>query len=204
MKELRLSLKKECFEMTKAGIKTEDYREINEYWIKRLTSDFSWDMEKYPLKLNEHKEVLNKGSMKPKVFDCNTMTLGYPKNGYTQRIIQYEHAGIEIRTGNPEWGAEPNKLYFVIKHGKRLSKRKELKTYINDTVEAYIANTYKEHERKSGSMEYFEIGKWGFYVDYEHRGARDNGSLIDLEIEIREVWSSKQEVFPRVRDLLNK
>lgn len=25
--------------------------------------------------------------------------------------------GIEIRTGNPEWGAEPGKLYFVIKHG---------------------------------------------------------------------------------------
>jgi len=60
---LRLSLKSKWFEMTKSGIKKEDYREINSYWIKRLTSDFSWDMNKYPLKLNEHKEVMNKGSM---------------------------------------------------------------------------------------------------------------------------------------------
>jgi len=33
---LQLSLKKQWFEMTKAGIKTEDYREITPYWIKRL------------------------------------------------------------------------------------------------------------------------------------------------------------------------
>lgn len=34
---LRLSLKSKWFEMTKAGIKTEDYRDITPYWIKRLT-----------------------------------------------------------------------------------------------------------------------------------------------------------------------
>ena len=118
---LRMSLKTKWFEMTKAGIKTEDYREINSYWIKRLTSDFSWDMNKYPLKLNEHKEVLNKGSMKPKEFICNIMTLGYPSNDDTERILKLEHKGIEIRTGNPEWGAEPNKLYFVIMHGAILA-----------------------------------------------------------------------------------
>ena len=118
---LRMSLKSKWFEMTKAGIKTEDYREINSYWIKRLTSDFSLDMTKYPLKLNEHKEVINKGSMKPKEFSCNIMTLGYPSNDNTERILKLEHKGIEIRTGNPEWGAEPNKLYFVIMHGAILA-----------------------------------------------------------------------------------
>jgi hypothetical protein len=118
---LRLSLKRKWFEMTKAGIKTEDYREINTYWIKRLTSDFSWDMNKFLLKLNVHKEVVNKGSMKQKTFDCNIMTLGYPKNGNTERILKLEHKGIEIRTGNTEWGAEPNKLYFVIMHGAILA-----------------------------------------------------------------------------------
>ena len=118
---LRLSLKTKWFEMTKAGIKTEDYREINTYWIKRLTSDFSWDMNKFLLKLNVHKEVVNKGSMKQKTFDCNIMTLGYPKNGNTERILKLEHKGIEIRTGNTEWGAEPNKLYFVIMHGAILA-----------------------------------------------------------------------------------
>jgi len=49
------------------------------------------------------------------------MTLGYPKSNDTERILKLEHKGIEIRTGNPDWGAEPDKLYFVIKHGKILN-----------------------------------------------------------------------------------
>ena len=36
MNNLQLSLKNKWFEMTKAGIKTEDYREITPYWLKRL------------------------------------------------------------------------------------------------------------------------------------------------------------------------
>jgi len=46
------------------------------------------------------------------------MTLGYPRSTDKERIIVLEHKGIEIRTGNPEWGAEEGKLYFVIKHGE--------------------------------------------------------------------------------------
>ena len=107
-KTLTLSLKKQWFEMTKSGIKTEDYREITPYWIKRLTTDFTYKHdEDTPLNFEA----------KFKNFTQNIMTLGYPKKGDTERIIQFEHAGIEIRTGNIEWGAEPNKLYFVIKHG---------------------------------------------------------------------------------------
>lgn len=118
MRKLQLPLKRRWFEMTKSGEKKEDYREINTYWIKRLTENFSWDMNKYPLKLNEHKDVLNKGSLKPKSFDINTMTLGYPTSTDTERILRLEHKGIEIGYGKPEWGAEPNKLYFIIKHGE--------------------------------------------------------------------------------------
>lgn len=53
--------------------------------------------------------------------DTNTMTLSYPKSTDFERVLKLEHKGIEIRTGNPEWGAEPNKLYFVIKHGRFLA-----------------------------------------------------------------------------------
>jgi len=35
IRDLRLSLKTKWFKMTKAGIKTEDYREINDYWVIR-------------------------------------------------------------------------------------------------------------------------------------------------------------------------
>lgn len=96
---LQLSLRRKWFELTKAGIKTEDYREITPYWHKRLYQN------RY--KSNE--------SLKD--FKTNTMTLGYPKKGDPDRTLILEHKGIEIREGNPEWGAEPGKLYFVIKHG---------------------------------------------------------------------------------------
>ena len=82
MKTLRLSLKKKWFEMTKAGIKMEDYREINQYWTTRLRISYTF-----------------------KQFDCNAMTLGYPSANDGERILILEHKGIEIRTGNPEWGS---------------------------------------------------------------------------------------------------
>ena len=112
---LRLSLKKKWFDMTKAGIKTEDYRELNEYWHKRLfTKDAIDHMEDCH---DNYGGCIHVNDLDFKKFDCNVMTLGYPSNDDTERILKLEHKGIEIRTGNPEWGAEPNKLYFVILHG---------------------------------------------------------------------------------------
>lgn len=126
MKTLQLSLKQKWFDMTKAGIKTEDYREITPYWFSRLFKDG----HKNILLRKESCDSLLKANsaskwnfdngyyFKFKHFDHNIMTLGYPKSTDTDRILKLEHKGIEIRTGNPEWGAEPGKLYFVIKHGK--------------------------------------------------------------------------------------
>lgn len=120
---LQLSLKKKWFEMTKAGIKTEDYREITPYWISRIldkdifrgmtTEDFIKWYNNPPKHVTLNHVVNN--------FKTNTMTLGYPKKGDAERILKLEHKGIEIRTGNPEWGAEPGKKYFVIKHGEILT-----------------------------------------------------------------------------------
>lgn len=133
---LQLSLKKKWFEMTKTGIKTEDYREINPYWLSRLmyySSGSGFSLTKEELEeacsdirsahqsiydLTEHLDYhLDNWYLKFKPFKINRMTLGYPKSTDTERILKFEHKGIEIRTGNPEWGAEPDKLYFVILHG---------------------------------------------------------------------------------------
>ena len=123
---LQLSLKSKWFEMTKAGIKKEDYREINEYWTKRLVES---DIENpeigqalCALRDGYTQESVNEiYGVKLKHFKINKMTLGYPKSTDTERILRLEHKCIEIRTGNPEWGAEPNKLYFVIMHGAILA-----------------------------------------------------------------------------------
>lgn len=123
-----MSLKRKWFEMTKARIKKEDYREITPYWKRRLYHCAN-DENKSPTCIDfnlEEEHLLNCnnchiGLSYFKSFDTNTMTLGYPKSTDTERILKFEHAGIEIRTGNPDWGAEPGKIYFVIKHGKQIS-----------------------------------------------------------------------------------
>lgn len=117
MKNLQLPLKKNWFEMTKSGIKTEDYREITPYWANRLCN-------KHPLSVIAGGDFRDKHTGQQftfKKFTQNTMTLGYPKSTDTERIIKFEHKGIEIRTGNHEWGAEEGKLYFVIKHGNPIN-----------------------------------------------------------------------------------
>lgn len=127
---LQLSLKRKWFGMTKPDIKTEDYRNINEYWVKRFfhhkESKLSTEeIVRYILNYKyygyaEVDSIFTYHELSFKKFEQNVMTLGYPSKDDKSRIKIFEHAGIEIRTGNPEWGAEPNKLYFVIKHGKQI------------------------------------------------------------------------------------
>lgn len=120
MKEqnLQLSLLSEWFYMTKCGMKQADYRDITPYWCNRLllyngvSKSKKWWQEYLKSNLLFCPEF--------KHFDYNIMTLGYPKSTDTERILKLEHKGIEIRTGNPLLGAEPNKLYFVIKHGETI------------------------------------------------------------------------------------
>lgn len=50
----------------------------------------------------------------------NSQFISYELSTDTERILKIEHKGIEIRTGNPDWGAEPGKLYFVILHGNEI------------------------------------------------------------------------------------
>jgi hypothetical protein len=126
---LQLSLKTKWFEITKAGIKTEDYRDINHYWCRRLLEldeETEWDIWQEFIEdlanpnrgYEDVNQCLSFYGVRVKKFDYNIMTLGYPSKTDTDRILKLEHKGIEIRTGNPDCGAEPNKLYFVIKHGQ--------------------------------------------------------------------------------------
>ena len=111
--------------MTKVGIKKEEYREVNSYWFKRLVLDYKEVAYCYGININDNSQIQNICAapyyLKPIefiLFDYNLMLLGYPKLTNIERVLKLEHKGIEIRTGNPQWGAEPDKLYFVIKHGK--------------------------------------------------------------------------------------
>lgn len=132
---LQLSLKKQWFLLTESGIKKEDYREVTPYWYarlvrrSRLASIKKAQLSFWISQLNNQEglAIRNLPNLNEIFSGCfnefttNIMTLGYPSKTDESRILRYEHAGIEIRTGVELWGAEPNKLYFVIKHGKRIN-----------------------------------------------------------------------------------
>lgn len=101
MKTLTLPLKREWFEMIRSGFKTEEYRDLNDFWAKRLAEN--------PVIT---KDYIMPG--KPKKFDSVVFTCGYPKKTDTSRRIEFRNPKIEVRCGQEEWGAEHGKAYFVI------------------------------------------------------------------------------------------
>lgn len=103
MATLTLTLKKKWFDLIKSEVKTEEYREIKPFWTKRLMRpviDYADGRISIP-------DV-------PREFDTLVFTLGYPKADDMSRRMVFKNPKIEIRTGNPEWGAEKDKVYYVI------------------------------------------------------------------------------------------
>lgn len=105
MKILHLPLKKEWYEMIESGVKTEEYREIKDFWWKRFSTidrnapenqDVEW-----------HK------------WECYRFDAVKFSYGYTKRTMTFECKVIMIGRGRPEWGA-PEEDVFIIKLGKRI------------------------------------------------------------------------------------
>lgn len=106
MNTLHLTLKKKWFDMILSGEKKEEYREKKDFWINRLC-----DFEKC-LKSNSYEHF--------KSFDTITFKNGYASNA-PEMVVEFK--GIEIKEGNPDWGAEPSVKYFVINLGQILSTK---------------------------------------------------------------------------------
>lgn len=102
---LTLPIKKKWFDMIKAGEKKEEYREVKPYWTKRfenvvlMLSNLSQeDMDYLCIKNDYNKtEIILKN--------------GYSKNSPSLKC----KVSISIGKGNPKWGAEEGKLYYVLK-----------------------------------------------------------------------------------------
>lgn len=102
MKILHLTLKKKGFDMIASGEKKEEYREIKDYWVNRLC--------------NVGAEVEHCG------LDYKDFDIVEFKNGYSKDAPKVHLQFIEcyVDKGKPEWGAELDKEYFVIKLGEIL------------------------------------------------------------------------------------
>lgn len=91
---LTLPIKKKWFDMIKSGEKKEEYREIKPYWTKRLNF-ISYDEKGVVYQVNKNILLRN----------------GYSKNSPTLKCYVQINEGY----GKSEWGAEPNKMYYVLK-----------------------------------------------------------------------------------------
>ena len=116
MKTLTLSLKLKWFDMIKAGVKKEEYREIKPFWEKRLLDYKAIKADVQVLTFKRYVLRIPYDICKdyPRGFDSLVFTLGYPKADDTERRLTFKNPKIRIGTGRPEWGAEPGKQYFVI------------------------------------------------------------------------------------------
>lgn len=130
--DIRITLNKELFYITKDRTKREDYCEINCYWVRKLYW-FEYELElcqveaivdgfkslfsKTP-KFKSEEEICATYDMSRKTFVNNIVTLKYPKPEEYSKIIALKHEGFDIGYGKVEWGAKKKKPYFIIKHGE--------------------------------------------------------------------------------------
>ena len=130
MKTLDLVLKRKWYDMIDSSVKTEEYREIKPYWIKRLIEERDPSHHDYYERITRNRAeffcardillqyYLEESFVRYKDFDTVTFHLGYAKN---RPSMTFQIKDIAISRGKPEWGAEVGESYFVIELGKRMS-----------------------------------------------------------------------------------
>ena len=115
MNILHLPLKKEWYEMIESGVKTEEYREIKPYWIKRLCENW--------VGRDRFIDCMNNcciNCIQTKLYNLYKYDAVKFSYDYTKRTMTFEIESITIGKGKPEWGA-PTEDVFIIKLGKRIS-----------------------------------------------------------------------------------
>lgn len=86
MRVLKVAVRKEYFLEIQSGKKKEEYREIKEYWIKRLS----------------------------KKYDEIWITLGYPQKLEKEKILKFKYNGFEIKTIKHKEFGTSNVIVYAI------------------------------------------------------------------------------------------
>lgn len=102
-----LTIKKKWFDLIKSGEKKEEYREIKPYYDSRLPKQFGMFREDNKLVIGNTWGYLKACSLKRQIIFRN----GYKHNSPCITAI----CSLDIGAGKEEWGAEPGKLYYVLK-----------------------------------------------------------------------------------------
>lgn len=104
---LILPIKKKRFDMIVSGEKKEEYREIKPYYDSRFMNAFGFLLAGGQMVYGEAApEEIRKPWPVPVVF----------RNGYSKDSPEIVcKCTLQFGEGKPEWGAEPGKMYYVLK-----------------------------------------------------------------------------------------
>ncbi len=122
-KTLKLTVNKTWFDMFKAGIKKEEYRELKQYWINRLC-------KKHPMSVIAGGDFMSKHTRQQ--FDFLNFDFVELTNGYSKKSPQltFEFKGTRIDNDyNMDWGGhlmcdeEGSKNHcFIISVGREVGR----------------------------------------------------------------------------------
>lgn len=108
---LDLSLCYKWYDMIESGEKTEEYREIKDYWLHRLT---------YIVR------IFGEINERDAAFRKNYKYICFHRGQGGKQTMLFEYKGFKIGVGNPAWGAPKDKKVFIIKLGKRIDKKEPI------------------------------------------------------------------------------
>ena len=106
---LDLPLKKEWYDMIESGIKTEEYRDLKPFWVKRIFRCYRNCSSSFDCSRCGFLPVSN--------VKLEQVCFRY---GYTSRHMVFAIESITVGLGNPDWGA-PAHPVIIIKLGERIS-----------------------------------------------------------------------------------
>ena len=110
-KTLTLTLKRQWFDLIKSGVKREEYREIKPRYLSMFCKQ---TLSTEPDTDNDFLVGFHLKDSTELRYDTLEFTLAYPSRMETDKWLVFNNPKIRIGTGYPAWGAEPDKLYFVI------------------------------------------------------------------------------------------
>ena len=113
MKILDLSLKHRWYDMIASGEKTEEYREIKDFYMQRLLNHLYQCCHPHPVLIG-HWEPYIKYVFKH--YDA----VRFHRGQGSPVTMLVECLGISVGKGKPEWGAPEDKEVFIIKLGKQI------------------------------------------------------------------------------------
>lgn len=130
MKELKLVLTHQWYDMIDTPMKGEEYRRVSAYWIKRLFVEdklvnSDGDMEPYRLTDKQCEEYEAHPLKLAADLDAGLIRCPYTHVTFQRAYhknpprMTWSIRGIRIGTGEAEWGAYPRTIYIVIMLGER-------------------------------------------------------------------------------------